>query len=42
MMGYIKILEDNAGLIQVLPQVGIVLAFAAAFFGISVWRLRLD
>lgn len=41
-MGYIKILEDNASLVQVLPQVGIVLAFAAAFFGIGAWRLRLD
>lgn len=42
LMGYIAILENNAGVLQVLPQVAILLGFAAVFFGISAWRLRLD
>jgi len=35
-----KLLQHGAGLDTVLPQVGILLAFAAAAIGIATWRLR--
>jgi ABC-2 type transport system permease protein len=35
-----KLLQQGAGLGNVLPQVGILLAFAAAAIGIATWRLR--
>jgi ABC-2 type transport system permease protein len=42
LQGYLKLIENNATLVQVLPQVGILALFAVVFFGISAWRLRLD
>ncbi len=42
LVGYINLIEHNASLTQILPQIGAVLAFAAAFFGVSVWRLKLN
>jgi ABC-2 type transport system permease protein len=35
-----ELLEDGAGLVAVLPQVGILLAFAAALLTLATWRLR--
>ncbi len=30
------------GLVEVLPKVGVLLAFAALFFGVGVWRFRFE
>jgi ABC-2 type transport system permease protein len=35
-----KLLQHGAGLGTVLPQVGVLLAFAAAALGIATWRFR--
>jgi ABC-2 type transport system permease protein len=42
LMAYGKLLNEGAGVVEVLPQVGILLAFSAAFFGIAVWRFRFE
>jgi ABC-2 type transport system permease protein len=31
---------DGASLVGVLPQVGVLLGFAAVLLGLAVWRLR--
>jgi ABC-2 type transport system permease protein len=40
--GYMRLLADNAGAIDVLPQTGILLAMAAIFFFIAVWRFKFE
>lgn len=35
-----KMLLDNAGLVQILPQLGVLLGFAAVLFGLAVFRFR--
>jgi ABC-2 type transport system permease protein len=42
LMAYGKLLNEGAGVVQILPQVGILLAFSAAFFVIAVWRFRFE
>ena len=42
LMAYGKLLNEGAGVIEVLPQVGILLAFSAVFFAIAVWRFRFE
>ena len=42
LIAYGKLLNEGAGVIEVLPQVGILLAFSAAFFLIAVWRFRFE
>ncbi len=42
LIAYGKLLNEGAGVIEVLPEVGILLAFAVAFFGIAVWRFRFE
>ena len=42
LMAYGKLLNEGAGVVDVLPQVGILLAFSAVFFGIAVWRFRFE
>jgi len=39
---YFSVMAENAGLAQVLPQVGILLAMAAAFFVIAARRFRFE
>jgi ABC-2 type transport system permease protein len=35
-----KLLEHGAGVVDVLPQVGVLLGFAAVTVGLATWRLR--
>jgi ABC-2 type transport system permease protein len=37
-LGFQDVLVRGGGLIQVLPEVGMLLVFAAVFFGFSLWR----
>ena len=37
-LGYQDILMRNAGIINVLPEVGMLMVFVLVFFGLSVWR----
>jgi ABC-2 type transport system permease protein len=41
-MGYLKMMNEGGGLVAVLPNVGVLLAMTAAFFGVAVWRLRFE
>jgi ABC-2 type transport system permease protein len=38
----IKLLKDGGDLVDVLPQVGALLGFAAVTFSLAVWRLRYE
>jgi ABC-2 type transport system permease protein len=38
----IKLLKEGGGLVDVLPQVGALLGFAAVTFSLAVWRLRYE
>lgn len=40
--GYYKIMAENAGFIQVLPQMGILVGMGIIFFLIAVWRFKFD
>ena len=40
--GYMGLLADNWTVVQVLPQIGILLGFATVFFAVTVWRFRFD
>jgi hypothetical protein len=40
--GYYRLMVENATFIQVLPQIGILLAFGIVFFLIAVWRFRYE
>lgn len=42
LIAYGKLLNEGAGMLEVLPEVGILLGFAAVFFGIAVWRFRFE
>jgi ABC-2 type transport system permease protein len=42
LMAYSDLMVKGATAIQVLPQVGLLLAFAAGFFTIATWRFRYD
>lgn len=37
---YSQLLRHGAGVLDVLPQIGVLLAFAVLFFGLAAWRLR--
>lgn len=37
-----KLINQNMGLVDVLPQVGILLGFTLLFFGIATWRFRFE
>jgi hypothetical protein len=39
---YYRLLAESGGLVDVLPQLGVLLAAAVAFFVIAVWRLRFE
>lgn len=40
--GYYRLINQNAGLLEILPNMGILLLMAAVFFGIASWRLKWD
>jgi ABC-2 type transport system permease protein len=42
MTGYQNLLVRGQGLLQILPQIGVLWAFAVIFFAIAVWRFDYD
>jgi ABC-2 type transport system permease protein len=40
--GYYRIMAENGGFIQVLPQVGILLGMGVIFFVIALWRFKFE
>ncbi len=40
--GYYSLMAENATLVSVLPQMGVVLAFGAVFFLVAVWRFKFE
>ena len=42
MSGFTDVVVRGQGIVSVLPEAGVLLAFAAVFFGIGIWRLRYD
>jgi len=40
--GFYRLMAENATLVQVLPQVGILLAMGVAFFLVALWKFRFD
>lgn len=42
MSGFTDVVVRGQGIASVLPEAGVLLAFAAVFFGIGIWRLRYE
>lgn len=42
LIAYGKLINQNAGLIDVLPQIGLLMVYTLAFFAIAVWRFRFE
>ena len=42
LQAYRGIMVDNASFSQILPSLGILAAFAAVFFGLTVWRFKFE
>ena len=40
--GYLKLMSQGAGVVEVLPQVGLLAGVAVAFFLIAMWRFRFE
>jgi ABC-2 type transport system permease protein len=40
--GYYRVLAENAGLLQIVPQLGILLGASVLFFVIASWRFRYE
>ncbi len=40
--GYLKLMSQGAGVVDVLPQVGLLAGVAVAFFLIAMWRFRFE
>jgi hypothetical protein len=40
--GYWLLMNEGAGVVDVLPQIAILVGMAAIFFVIAVWRFRFD
>jgi len=40
--GFYRLINQNAGLLEILPNMGILLLMAAVFFGVASWRLKWD
>jgi ABC-2 type transport system permease protein len=40
--GYMKLMAEGGSLVDVLPNVGVLLAFAAAFFVVAMWRFKFE
>jgi ABC-2 type transport system permease protein len=42
MQGLLDIVLRGQGLLAILPEAGVLLGFAALFFGIGIWRFRYE
>jgi ABC-2 type transport system permease protein len=42
LMAYGKLINQGMGLVDVLPQIGILLLYSAIFMGIAIWRFRFE
>lgn len=42
MQGLLDLVLRGGGLVDVLPEAGVLLGFAALFFGVGVWRFRFE
>ena len=42
MQGMLDLVLRGRGLVDILPEAGVLLGFAAVFFGIGVWRFRYE
>jgi ABC-2 type transport system permease protein len=40
--GYYRVMAENETFIQILPEIGILLAFGVVFFLIAVWRFKFE
>jgi len=40
--GYYRVMAENQSFLQILPEIGILLAFGLVFFLVAVWRFRYD
>lgn len=40
--GYYRLINQNAGIVEILPNMGLLLLMATVFFGIASWRLKWD
>ena len=39
---YYNVMAENATLVQVLPQLGLILVFCAVFYAIAVWKFKFE
>jgi ABC-2 type transport system permease protein len=42
MQGMLDLVLRGGGLMDILPEAGVLLGFAAIFLGIGVWRFRYE
>jgi ABC-2 type transport system permease protein len=42
MQGLLDLVARGRGLVDILPEAGVLLGFAAVFFVIGVWRFRYE
>jgi len=42
LMAFSKLINQGMGLVDVLPQIGILLLYSVVFMGIAVWRFRFE
>lgn len=40
--GYYRLMAENTGIVQVLPQIGILLGMGVIFFSVALWRFKFD
>ncbi|MBE9471033.1 MAG: hypothetical protein IMY75_02855 [Chloroflexi bacterium] len=40
--GYLKLTSQGAGVVEILPQVGLLAGVGVLFFLIAMWRFRFD
>ena len=40
--GYLKLMNWGGGVVDVLPQVGLLAALGLVFFTVAIWRLRFE
>jgi ABC-2 type transport system permease protein len=40
--GYYRVMAENETILQILPEIGILLAFGIVFFVIAIWRFRFE
>jgi ABC-2 type transport system permease protein len=38
--GYAELIRRDGGIVDILPELGILLAYAAVLLGLASWRLR--